>query len=243
MPSRATVQLSGEPPREVALPPGATVEVLPSVRVSSADVPGLVIEGSPRRICVGDRPLRRGERWLLHPGQSATVDGARIVAGWDDPGTASEARGVLRAALRGEEADGAPEMVAVAGPLAGRRVRLRSGVLGRGVDAATRLDEPSVSRAHARLDLDGGRVRVEDLGSKNGSWLDGRRISGLRELEPGDEFRAGRTVLALAIAPLGTLDRTRDRATPGDYRSTPWTVRAALVAAAAVAATAALLAL
>jgi pSer/pThr/pTyr-binding forkhead associated (FHA) protein len=223
----------------VALPPGTTVEVLPSVRVSSADAPGLVIEGSPRRIRVGDRPLRRGERWLLRPGQSATVDGARIVAGWDDPGTASEARGVLRAALRGEMEDDAPEMVAVAGPLAGRRIRLRSGVLGRGADAATRLDEPSVSRVHARLELDGTRVRVADLGSKNGSWLDGERLSGLRELESGEELRAGRTVLALAIAPL----RTPAQVTPDERRSTPWPVRAALLAAAAAAATAALLVL
>ena len=239
MPSRATVHVSGEPPREVELPPGTTVEVLPSVRVSSADAPGLVIEGSPRRIRVGERPLRRGERWLLRPGQSASVDGARIVAGWDDPGTASEARGVLRAALRGEEPDDAPEMVAVAGPLAGRRVRLRSGVLGRGADAATRLDEPSVSRVHARLELDGGRVRVEDLGSKNGSWLGGERLSGLRELEPGEELRAGRTVLALAIAPF----RNSDEVTPGESRPAPWPVRAVLLAAAAAAATAALLAL
>ena len=238
MASRATLHRPGEPPREVPLPPGTTTEVLPSVRISSAEAPGIVIEGSPRRIRVGHRPLRRGERWLLRPGQAATVDGARIVAGWDDPGTASEARLLLRAALRGEDAGDGPEMVAVAGPLAGRRVRLRTGVLGRGAGAATRLDDPTVSRAHARLEVEGRRVLVEDLGSKNGSWLAGGRLAGLRELAPGEELRAGRTVLALAIDPPGTLARA---SSPADSVAGRLPLRTALLGAAAAAALAALL--
>ncbi len=241
MPSRATVHRPGEPPQEVPLPPGTTTEVLPSVRVSSADAPGLVIEGSPLRIQVGARPLRRGERWLLRPGQTATVDGVRIVAAWDDPGTASEARQVLRASLRGEEAGDGPEMVAIAGPLAGRRVRLRTGVLGRRADAEIRLEEPSVSRVHARFVVEDGRVRVEDLGSKNGTWLGGSRIAGLREIAPGGELRAGRTVLALGIAPTGRPEPDADASAgrrPG-YRP----VRAALLVAGAAVAVAALLAI
>jgi hypothetical protein len=191
MPSRATVHRPGEPP----------VEVLPSVRVSAADTPGLVIEGSPRRIRVAGRPLRRGERWLLRPGQWATVDGARIVAGWDDPGTAAEARSLLLSALRGEDDVAWPELHALAGPLAGRRLRLRPGVLGRGASAATRLDDPTVSRDHARVRVEAGRILVEDLGSRNGSWLGGARLGGLREMTAGQEFRAGQTVLALGLAP------------------------------------------
>ena len=239
MPSRATVHRPGEPPRDVPLPPGTTSEVLPSVRISSAEAPGLVIEGSPRRIQVGNRPLRRGERWFLRPGQAATVDGVRIVAVWDDPGTASEVRQVLRAALRGEETGDGPEMVAVAGPLAGRRVRLRPGVLGRGSDAAIRLEDPSVSRVHARIEVEGARLRVEDLGSKNGTWIGGARLAGLREITPGGELRAGRTVLALGIAsPGGPETGTSAGHRPG-YRPG----RAALLAAAAAAAAAALLAI
>jgi hypothetical protein len=201
MPSRATIHRPGEPPVEVPLAQGTTAEVLPSVRVSAADAPGLVIEGSPRRIRIAGRPLRRGERWLLRPGQWATVDGARIVAGWDDPGTAAEARSVLLSALRGEDGDTWPELHALAGPLAGRRLRLRPGVLGRGASAATRLDDPTVSREHARVRVEAGRVLVEDLGSRNGSWLGGARLRRLRELAPGQELRAGQTVLALGLAP------------------------------------------
>ena len=243
MASRATIHRPGEPPREVTLAPGATAEVLPSVRVSGAEAPGLVLEGSPRRIRVGHRALRRGERWLLRPGQSATVDGHRIVAGWDDPGTAAEARSVLRSALRGEAPADGLELVAIAGPLAGRRLRARPGVLGRGSGAATRVDDPSVSRAHSRLRLEGCRLLLEDLGSKNGSWIAGRQVHGLREISPGDEFRAGRTLLTLLLeppAPAAT-DPTPPVASPP--RRPGRRGRAALLVAAAAAMAAALLVL
>ena len=239
MPSRATVHHPGEPAREVPLEPGTTAEILPSVRVSAADAPGLVIEGSPRRIRVGGQPLLRGERWLLRPGQSATVDGARIVAGWDDPGTAAEARSLLLAALRGDDGDGGQEFLALAGPLAGRRVRVRPGVLGRGASCATTIDDPTVSRAHARVRVEAGRVLVEDLGSRNGSWLGGARLAGPREMAPGEELRAGRTVLALGIVPPAVAipdppPRLRPARVPPS--------RLALLAAATAAAAAALLA-
>jgi hypothetical protein len=239
MPSRATVHHPDQPPREVPLEPGASAEVLPSVRVSAADAPGIVLEGSPRRIRVGGRSLRRGERWLLRPGQWATVDGARIVAGWDDPGTAAEARSVLLSALRGEDGHGAPELLALAGPLAGRRVRLRPGVLGRGPSCATRVDDPTVSRSHARVRVEGERILVEDLGSRNGSWLGGARLAGPREMAPGEELRAGQTVLALGIAPpAGGIEEPAPAARAVLSRPS----RVALLAAAAAAAAAAFLA-
>ncbi len=242
MASRATVHRPGEPPVEVPLAAGATAEVLPSVRVSAADAPGIVIEGSPRRIRVAGRPLRPGERWLLRPGQWATVDGARIVAGWDDPGTAAEARSVLLAALRGEEGEAWPELHALAGPLAGRRLRLRPGVIGRAASAATRLDDPTVSREHARVRVEDGRVLVEDLGSRNGSWLGGARLVGLREMTPGQEFRAGRTVLALGIVPpAGGADAPAPDQSP--VQPLPGRASRFALLAAATAAAAALLAL
>jgi pSer/pThr/pTyr-binding forkhead associated (FHA) protein len=111
-------------------------------------------------------------------------------------------------------------------------------VLGRGADAATRLEDASVSRVHARLEIDGDRIRVEDLGSKNGLWLSGSRLAGLRELAPGDELRAGRTVLALALAP----EPTRPPEPPGVRRTNRWPAQAGLLVAAAAAALAALLA-
>jgi len=200
VPSRALVQVPGEPEREIVLPPGSTVEALPSVRVSGAQAPGVVVEGSGLRVRIRGRVLAGGERWLLRPGEAAQVGEARIAAGSDDPGTAAQARALLLAALRGEEPDCGPGFAVLGGPDAGRRLPLRDGVLGRGKAAALQLGDPSLSRGHARIRLDGPRVLIEDLGSKNGLWMDGRRLSSLREIHPGDEVRAGRTVLALGMA-------------------------------------------
>ena len=51
---------------------------------------------------------------------------------------------------------------------AGGRLRI-----GRAADCDLVLDHPSVSRAHAELSHDGQRWQLRDLGSKNGSYVDG----------------------------------------------------------------------
>lgn len=233
MPSRALVQVPGEPEREIVLPPGSTAEALPSVLVSGAQAPGVVVEGSGLRVKIRGRILAGGERWLLRPGEAAEVGEARIVAGSDDPGTATQARALLLAALRGEEPDCEAGFAVLGGPDAGRRLSLRDGVLGRGEAATLRLDDPSLSRSHARVRLDGPRVFLEDLGSKNGLWMSGRRLSSLREIHLGDEVRAGHTVLALGVAP------APERGTGAPRRPV---ARAALAVAVFAAAAAAFLA-
>ena len=234
MPSRALVQVPGEPDREILLLPGSTVEALPSVLVSGAEAPGVVVVGSGRSVRVRGQVLTGGERWLLRPGEAAHVGEARIVAGSDDPGTAARARALLLAALRGEEPDRGPGLAVLGGPDAGRRLPLRDGVLGRGAAAVLRLGDPSVSRSHARIHLDGPRVLIEDLSSKNGLWLRDSRCSSLREMLPGDEVRAGRTVLALGVA------APADRAAPPARRRLAQAVLAGAVAVAVAAAALAL---
>ena len=64
-------------------------------------------------------------------------------------------------------------------------------VLGRSVDADIRFDVPGVSRRHARIVVDGERAALEDLGSQNGTYLHGERISGRAALADGDEVRLG----------------------------------------------------
>jgi pSer/pThr/pTyr-binding forkhead associated (FHA) protein len=76
-------------------------------------------------------------------------------------------------------------------------------VLGRAGDAEVHIDDPSVSRRHARLRVAGERLLVTDLGSRNGSWRERRRLRAPAELAPGDELRAGRTVLLLGLAGAG----------------------------------------
>lgn len=56
-------------------------------------------------------------------------------------------------------------------------------------------DDKFASSLHARLFVQGGRLWVEDLGSTNGTWLNGERLDGPRPLARGDRVQVGRTVL------------------------------------------------
>lgn len=50
-------------------------------------------------------------------------------------------------------------------------------VIGRDISSDIRLTDECVSRSHAAIWAEGGRWRVRDLGSSNGTWLDGERIT------------------------------------------------------------------
>jgi ABC-type multidrug transport system ATPase subunit len=68
----------------------------------------------------------------------------------------------------------------------------RGGILGRVAGQADFvLDHPHVSRRHARLLADGERVWLHDLGSANGTFVNGRRLTRQVELNPGDRIDAG----------------------------------------------------
>jgi DNA-binding NtrC family response regulator len=62
--------------------------------------------------------------------------------------------------------------------------------IGRAEPSELRINDPRLSRLHARFLLSDNRITVEDLGSKNGSWIAGRRIE-KAFLEIGDELRLG----------------------------------------------------
>jgi hypothetical protein len=73
------------------------------------------------------------------------------------------------------------------------------------------IDDPGVSRRHARVLANGGGVIVEDLGSSNGTYVNGERIAEPVKLGAGDEVQVGATVLgieggtaATALMPPGT---------------------------------------
>jgi Protein of unknown function (DUF3662)/Inner membrane component of T3SS, cytoplasmic domain len=95
-------------------------------------------------------------------------------------------------------------------PPAGRGVRLigndgrsyplsiGSTVIGRGDQANLRLPDVGISRRHARLDYDGAQVVLTDLGSTNGSMVNGQRISAVA-LNPGDMIQIGTTTLTFRV--------------------------------------------
>ena len=61
-------------------------------------------------------------------------------------------------------------------------------VLGRGPGCGQRLTYPLVSRRHCALSLRGGRVWAEDLGSRNGTAVNGEPLRGARPLADGDRL-------------------------------------------------------
>lgn len=67
----------------------------------------------------------------------------------------------------------------------------RETILGRALNATIRFDVPGVSRRHARISVEGATVTVEDLGSRNGTYVRGEKISGRAALGDGDELRLG----------------------------------------------------
>ncbi len=74
-----------------------------------------------------------------------------------------------------------------------REIALREGenILGRGRDAAAWIDVHSVLRHHARVVVSGEAVTLEDLGSKNGTFLKGESVTAPRPLRDGDRVRIG----------------------------------------------------
>lgn len=89
-----------------------------------------------------------------------------------------------------------------------RRFPLADGeqTIGRDADAGVCLESPRVSRRHARLVVRGARATIEDLGSKNGTFISGERIDGPHDLRPGDTIRIGPFSLVFAVA--GTASST-----------------------------------
>ena len=67
-------------------------------------------------------------------------------------------------------------------------------LLGRSSEALP-LSDSTVSRRHAEMTPDGGQWFVRDLGSQNGTWVNGVRIDGRIKLKPGDQVRTGATLL------------------------------------------------
>ena len=58
----------------------------------------------------------------------------------------------------------------------------------------------SMSRQHARLDIQGDRAWVSDLGSKNGTYVNEARVERSHALQPGDRVRVGEVTLRLVLA-------------------------------------------
>lgn len=82
-----------------------------------------------------------------------------------------------------------------------REFSLRDGenIVGRDSSAHVRLISDGISRRHARIVVAGDHLTIEDLGSKNGTFVDGKRVTGTRELQNGTEIRFSSELLTVHV--------------------------------------------
>lgn len=73
-------------------------------------------------------------------------------------------------------------------------------IVGRDSDCDVRIDSASVSRRHARIVVTGGRATIDDLGSKNGTFLNKAPITDARLIQDGDEMRVGSVTMIFRAA-------------------------------------------
>ena len=95
---------------------------------------------------------------------------------------------------------GAPTHVVITdGANAGETISLDEAplLIGRGSDAAIRLDDDYVSTRHARIGSSGDQWFVEDLGSTNGTYLGSSRLTQPTAIQLGSQIRIGKTTLEL----------------------------------------------
>jgi hypothetical protein len=89
-------------------------------------------------------------------------------------------------------------------PMEGREQSLEAGATIGREGCEVNLMDPEVSRRHAAIRDQGGSLAIEDLGSTNGTYVNGARISVVTVLKEGDEVRLGNTVWAIrSTAPAG----------------------------------------
>ena len=91
-----------------------------------------------------------------------------------------------------------PSLVAATGPLSGSRFVVQGeATLGRSPSCEIALADSRASRRHARLEVQAGKLTITDLGSRNGTFVNGERIEGGRSLEPGDRVTIGSTAFVV----------------------------------------------
>jgi len=97
----------------------------------------------------------------------------------------------------------------IGGPSAGQVLQIKEPrcVLGRHPDCDIPIDHLDTSRHHAQVVLIGGEYFLEDLHSRNGTWLNGERIGARERLNDGDSIRISESVFEFSRASSGRFPR------------------------------------
>ncbi len=127
--------------------------------------------------------VRRSMRDLARYGGSAAAEPV------ETPSPARRKRG-----SQSRRTGGAPRLIVVAamGLEPGTTFDVRDGAMfGRSDAADIRVEDPFASSSHARIDDRGGERWLEDMGSTNGTYLNGRQVKTAQRLSTGDTIRIG----------------------------------------------------
>jgi pSer/pThr/pTyr-binding forkhead associated (FHA) protein len=83
----------------------------------------------------------------------------------------------------------------------GIEIKQPSFLIGREDDNTLIVNDDQASAYHAKITSDGQQFRIEDLGSTNGTYIDGIRIYTLSQLRPGCLIKIGSTILKFGYIP------------------------------------------
>src|SRR5690606_21570268 len=96
--------------------------------------------------------------------------------------------------------------------LAGQEIEITNvTVLGRSEEADVVLDDPYASEFHMRLVAAENGITLHDLGSTNGTYVNGRRVTAPVGLRRGDTIQVGKTVMEVRIGRASCRERGKDR--------------------------------
>jgi pSer/pThr/pTyr-binding forkhead associated (FHA) protein len=101
------------------------------------------------------------------------------------------------------------QFVMRSGPTVGKTFPLDAQEVTIGRDAVNivAINDGEVSRKHARMELRGAKYVIQDLGSTNGTFINGTRVSGMQELNPGDTVSFGEGIV-LVYESIGDVNAT-----------------------------------
>ena len=211
VPNEYTLYLSPSDREQFAAYEGSLVGELQEYLVEHARREGYALLAPPRVLLESDGDLAMGEFGIAT--RVTQPDEARVAVAAPPPAAAvpapvppipveaPAATMVYRPEVPLAADDGPPEEVVreqVTLTVDGRTIPLTSGrvVVGRSRECDIRIDDGNVSRRHFELVQEGPTAwAVADLGSTNGTEVNGRRVSGRKRLDDGDRISAGGTEL------------------------------------------------
>ena len=110
--------------------------------------------------------------------------------------TSETDRHTIGESTRQEDGTYKPRLIVVSGMLLGQQIELGDGpiIIGRSSDCTLAMPHPSVSRQHCRIWCEGDRYLIEDLGSTNRTYLNGKAVT-RTELRDGDQISVGNNAI------------------------------------------------